>query len=116
MKRMIANLLYLVVLLFSLPVTAGEPPLVRMATTTSTDNSGLFDVIQPVFEKQLNIRVHVIAVGTGKALRMGRDGDIDVVMVHAPGAERRFVDEGFGEQRLPVMFNDFVVVGPDQGR
>ncbi len=54
----------------------------------------------------------MIAVGTGKALRMGRDGDVDVVLVHAPAAEQKFVDEGYGEQRLPVMFNDFVIVGP----
>jgi tungstate transport system substrate-binding protein len=58
--------------------------------------------------------VHVIAVGTGKALRMGRDGDVDVVLVHAPAAEQQFVDDGYGEQRLPVMFNDFVVVGPHE--
>lgn len=86
--------------------------LVRLATTTSTENSGLLGDLLPRFRSASGYQVHVIAVGTGKALRMGRDGDVDVVLVHAPAAEQRFVDEGFGQQRLPVMFNDFVIVGP----
>lgn len=85
---------------------------VRLATTTSTENSGLLNDLLPRFKAATAYEVHVIAVGTGKALRMGRDGDVDVVLVHAPAAEQRFVDEGYGEQRLPVMFNDFVIVGP----
>lgn len=85
---------------------------VRLATTTSTENSGLLDDLIPRFSAASGYQVHVIAVGTGKALRMGRDGDVDVVLVHAPAAEQKFIDGGFGEQRLPVMFNDFVVVGP----
>ena len=112
MNRMIANLLYLIVLLFSLPVTAVEPSLVRMATTTSTDNSGLFEVIQPVFEKELDIRVHVIAVGTGKALELGRRGDVDMVLVHAKPAEEAFIRAGYGVKRHEIMYNDFVIVGP----
>jgi len=86
----------------------------RLATTTSTENSGLLDDLLPRFKAATGYEVHVIAVGTGKALRMGRDGDVDVVLVHAPAAEQRFVEEGYGEQRLPVMFNDFVLVGPDE--
>lgn len=85
---------------------------IRLATTTSTENSGLLNDLLPRFKAATGYEVHVIAVGTGKALRMGRDGDVDVVLVHAPAAEQKFVDEGFGEQRLPVMFNDFVLVGP----
>jgi tungstate transport system substrate-binding protein len=85
---------------------------VRLATTTSTENSGLLTDLLPRFKAATGYNVHVIAVGTGKALRMGRDGDVDVVLVHAPAAEQKFVDDGFGEQRLPVMFNDFVIVGP----
>jgi tungstate transport system substrate-binding protein len=85
---------------------------IRLATTTSTENSGLLNELLPRFRQATGYAVHVIAVGTGKALRMGRDGDVDVVLVHAPAAERKFVDEGYGEQRLPVMFNDFVLVGP----
>lgn len=90
----------------------GRPGTVRLATTTSTENSGLLNDLLPRFKAATGYQVHVIAVGTGKALRMGRDGDVDVVLVHAPAAEQRFVDEGYGEQRLPVMFNDFVFVGP----
>lgn len=85
---------------------------IRMATTTSTENSGLLTHLIPQFEAQSGYSIHVIAVGTGKALRMGRDGDVDVVLVHAPKSEEKFVAEGYGEKRYPVMYNDFVVVGP----
>lgn len=87
-------------------------PVIRLATTTSTENSGLLYHLLPQFTKQTGYEVHVIAVGTGKALRMGRDGDVDVVLVHAPAAETRFVNEGHGEKRYKVMFNDFVILGP----
>ena len=70
---------------------------VRLATTTSTENSGLLNDLLPRFRAATGYAVHVIAVGTGKALRMGRDGDVDVVLVHAPAAEQRFVDEGYGD-------------------
>lgn len=86
--------------------------IIRLATTTSTDNSGLLSYLLPVFENKTGYRVHVIAVGTGKALRMGRDGDADVLLVHAPSAENKFVQAGYGEKRLAVMYNDFVLVGP----
>jgi tungstate transport system substrate-binding protein len=112
MKRCIANLSLLLLMLFAGVTQAGEPALVRMATTTSTDNSGLFDVIQPVFERELDIRVHVIAVGTGKALELGRRGDVDVVLVHARPAEEAFVSAGYGLERHEIMYNDFVIVGP----
>ncbi len=87
---------------------------VRLATTTSTENSGLLDYLLPEFKKDSNLDVHVIAVGTGKALRMGRDGDVDVLLVHAPTAEQEFIAQGFGIKRVPVMYNDFVIIGsPD---
>ena len=85
---------------------------IRLATTTSTDNSGLLKDILPSFEAASGYKVHVIAVGTGKALRMGKDGDVDVVLVHARQAEEKFVSEGYGEKRHDVMYNDFVIVGP----
>jgi tungstate transport system substrate-binding protein len=85
---------------------------IRLATTTSTDNSGLLADILPAFTEATGYPVHVIAVGTGKALRMGRDGDVDVVLVHARAAEDRFVNEGYGVKRYGVMYNDFVLVGP----
>lgn len=100
------------VALVGVATAADRQTTVRLATTTSTENSGLLDELLPRFRKTSGYDVHVIAVGTGKALRMGRDGDVDVVLVHAPAAEQRFVDQGYGDQRLPVMFNDFVVVGP----
>jgi tungstate transport system substrate-binding protein len=112
MKWYFANLLCLPVLLLSALAMAGEPALVRMATTTSTENSGLFTVIQPVFEQALDIRVHVIAVGTGKALELGRRGDVDVILVHAREAEEAFVKAGYGLARHEIMYNDFVIVGP----
>ncbi len=84
----------------------------RMATTTSTQNSGLLERLLPVFQKHSGIEVQVIAVGTGKALKMGRDGDVDIVMVHAREAELAFVEEGFGIDRQQFMANDFVLVGP----
>ena len=83
----------------------------RMSTTTSTENSGLLAVLNPVFEQQHHIRVDVIAVGTGKALRLGRNGDVDIVFVHAPRAEKKFVADGFGVDRTAVMHNDFVLLG-----
>ncbi len=86
--------------------------LIRLATTTSTENSGLLTYLLPQFEAESGYKVHVIAVGTGKALRMGRDGDVDIMLVHALKAEEKFVAEGFGSKRYPVMYNDFVLVGP----
>ena len=96
----------------SLAQPPGQQRIIRLATTTSTDNSGLLRALLPAFERRSGYRVHVIAVGTGKALRMGRDGDVDVVLVHARQAERDFVAQGFGERRFSVMYNDFVLVGP----
>jgi len=85
---------------------------IRLATTTSTENSGLLHVLLPHFTKDTGYYVHVIAVGTGKALRMGKDGDVDVVLVHAPAAEEKFIAAGYGKKRYPVMYNDFVIIGP----
>lgn len=86
---------------------------VRMATTTSTDNSGLLAVLNPPFEQKYDLKLDVVAVGTGKALRIAADGDADIVFVHAPGAELKFVAQGYGVDRTAVMHNDFVIVGPE---
>ena len=86
--------------------------LIRLATTTSTENSGLLRYLLPQFEKDTGYKVHTIAVGTGKALRMGRDGDVDVLLVHALNAEKKFINQGFGVERFGVMMNDFIIVGP----
>lgn len=84
----------------------------KLATTTSTDNSGLLETLLPPFEKMLGVRVDVIAVGTGKALALGRNGDVDMVLVHARSAEDQFVKDGSGVNRRDVMYNDFVILGP----
>ncbi|MCT4660262.1 MAG: substrate-binding domain-containing protein [Tissierellales bacterium] len=84
-----------------------------LSTTTSTENSGLLDAILPVFKEQTNIDVKVVAVGTGKALQMGRDGEADVLLVHAKPSEETFVSENHGVERFDVMYNDFVIVGPE---
>jgi len=83
-----------------------------MASTTSTEQSGLFAHLLPAFQKATNITVKVVAVGTGQALDMGRRGDADVLFVHDQAAEEKFVAEGYGLKRSPVMYNDFVIVGP----
>jgi tungstate transport system substrate-binding protein len=85
---------------------------ITVASTTSTEQSGLFKHLLPLFEKKTGIQVRVVALGTGQALDMGRRGDADVVFVHARALEEKFVAEGFGMQRFEVMYNDFVLVGP----
>ena len=85
---------------------------ITVASTTSTEQSGLFRHLLPVFEKKTGIQVRVVALGTGQALDLARRGDADVVFVHARSAEEKFVAEGHGVKRIPVMYNDFVVIGP----
>lgn len=85
-----------------------------LATTTSTQDSGLLDVLIPIFEKKTGFFVKTIAVGTGQALAMGRRGEADVLLVHSPEEEERFITEGYGIKRRQVMYNDFVVVGPKE--
>jgi tungstate transport system substrate-binding protein len=87
---------------------------IRCASTTSTQNSGLFDYILPIFKQKTGIQVDVIAVGTGAALKIGRRGDADVVFVHAKELEMKALREGFFVLRKDVMYNDFVIIGPDQ--
>ena len=86
---------------------------ITLASTTSTEQSGLFAHLLPAFRKATNIDVKVVALGTGQALDMGRRGDADVLFVHDQAAEEKFVAEGFGIKRTPVMYNDFVIVGPN---
>ncbi|MBL7071422.1 MAG: substrate-binding domain-containing protein [Candidatus Omnitrophica bacterium] len=85
----------------------------RLATTTSTYETGLLDYILPVFEKEFGCEIHVISVGTGKALRLGENGDVDILLVHAPEAEKRFMKDEYGTDRRYVMHNDFVILGPE---
>ncbi len=108
--RVILSLLLLMVTL--VPSLAAAEARLRLATTTSTENSGLLAELLPAFEKANDCKVDVIAVGTGKALKLGEAGDVDVVMVHARAKEDAFVDAGYGVGRKDVMFNDFVLLGP----
>jgi len=84
-----------------------------LATTTSTQDSGLLDYILPVFEDQYDCKVLVVAVGSGEALKMGKDGNADVLMVHSPASEQQFVKDGYGTNRTQIMYNWFVIVGPN---
>jgi tungstate transport system substrate-binding protein len=89
-----------------------DPEVLRLATTTSTNDSGLLDAILPDFESEFNARVDVVAVGTGQAIELGTAGDADVILVHSRAREDAFVEEGHGTARYDVMYNDFVTVGP----
>jgi len=94
------------------PVMAAGGKTLLMATTTSTDNTGLLDYLAPEFAKATGIELKWTAVGTGKALKLGENCDVDVLMVHAPAAEKKYVADGFGIDRREVMYNDFVIIGP----
>ena len=108
-------LLALLLALIQIPSVAGADPLVlRLATTTSTQDSGLLPVILPDFEHQCGCRVDVVAVGTGQAIEIGRRGDADVLLVHARQQEDQFVAEHHARERYDVMYNDFVVLGPPE--
>ena len=109
-RRMFSTLAALM-MLGGVPAFAQDQSIV-VASTTSTQDSGLFDHILPLFEGKTGIDVKVVAQGTGQALDTGRRGDADVVFVHAKAQEEKFIEEGFGVKRFDVMYNDFVLVGP----
>ena len=92
--------------------THAQDRFITVASTTSTEQSGLFGFLLPIFEKETGIQVRVVALGTGQALDLARRGDADVAFVHAKAAEEKFLAEGHGVRRYPVMFNDFVLIGP----
>lgn len=112
MKRIIP-ILFILVLLFSAcaPSAPANPNLI-LATTTSTQDSGLLDVLIPLFETESGYTVQTVAVGSGQAMKMGEEGNADVLLVHAPASEVAFMNDGYGKDRALVMHNDFVVVGP----
>ena len=93
---------------------AAQDKSIILQSTTSTQNSGLYDYILPMFTKKTGIQVNVVAVGTGQAIKNAQNGDGDVLLVHAKPAEEKFVAEGWGVKRFDVMYNDFVIVGPPQ--
>jgi len=94
------------------PAARADTPFIILASTSSTQNSGLFDHILPIFREASGIEVRVLAVGTGQALRLARNGDADVLFVHHKPSEEQFVADGFGVRRHDVMYNEFVLVGP----
>jgi tungstate transport system substrate-binding protein len=108
----LAGVLLLLLLTTCQPSRTPAGGVLRLATTTSTYDSGLLDAILPAFEQRYQARVDVIATGTGQALALGEAGDVDVLLVHAPHLEEAFVAAGHGLERVPVMVNDFVIVGP----
>jgi len=99
-------------LAFCVTSAQAQEQFITVASTTSTEQSGLFPHLLPRFEQKTGIKVHVVALGTGQALDLARRGDADVVFVHARSAEEKFLAEGHGVKRFPVMYNDFVLVGP----
>lgn len=99
-------------LIFAPGPSRSETQVLRMATTTSTDNTGLLDYLAPKFKKDAGIELQWVAVGTGKALELGKNCDVSVLLVHAPAAEEKYVKEGYGVDRKRVMYNDFVIIGP----
>lgn len=106
----LGGLLFLV----SLVNTGKGEELLKLATTTSTYETGLLDYIFPPFEKKHNAKIHIISVGTGKAIKLGENGDVDIILVHARAAGDKFVSDGYGVNRRDVMYNDFVILGPKE--
>jgi tungstate transport system substrate-binding protein len=110
------TIITLLVAVFALSCTrpgSESTPTLRLATTTSTEDSGLLEEILPDFEERYGASVDVVAVGTGQALTLGEQGDVDIVLVHAPQREERFIRDGFGVNRQDVMYNDFIIIGPE---
>ena len=100
---------FLTLVLFTISANAAE---MKLAVTTSFNNSGLSDILIPEIKKDLNLEVQLLVVGTGQALKLGRSGDVDAILVHSKAAEEDFVAQGFGAHRREIMYNDFVLIGP----
>ncbi|MGD8991087.1 MAG: substrate-binding domain-containing protein [Desulfobacterales bacterium] len=114
MKRLYVAVLYLVLFVYIFPANSlAEEKMLMLATTTSTDNTGLLDYLAPKFKAASGIELKWTATGTGKALKLGENCDVDILMVHAPPAEKKFVADGFGTDRREIMYNDFVIIGPE---
>lgn len=109
----ILALIFTMIIAISMTINAqAQTKGLMMATTTSTDNTGLLDYLIPHFEKETGITMKWTATGTGKALKLGQNCDVDVLLVHAPPAEKKYISAGYGKDRREVMYNDFVIIGP----
>jgi tungstate transport system substrate-binding protein len=108
----IVSIAFIIIFMVSLTACSKKERTMTLATTTSTQDSGLLDYILPLFQKDTGIKVKVIAKGTGEALALGKTGDVDCLLVHAKEQEVQFVKDGYGLERIEVMYNDFIIVGP----
>ena len=111
-RRICAAVLLMAAVVFPAPGSHAGDAQLMMATTTSTDNTGLLDYLIPEFIKDTGIEIKWVATGTGKALKLGQNCDVDLLMVHAPPAEKEYIEKGFGTDRREIMYNDFVIIGP----
>jgi tungstate transport system substrate-binding protein len=113
MRRLFSAVICLAMIGCLLPASSyAEEKVLTMATTTSTDNTGLLDYLAPKYKEATGVELKWTATGTGKALKLGENCDVDILMVHAPPAEKKFVADGFGVDRREIMYNDFVIIGP----
>lgn len=116
MRFKVRNSLFVILVLIAVlafgSLASAKPPVLKMATTTSTDNTGLLDYLAPILLKDTGMEIQWVSVGTGKALEYGRNGDVDVVLTHDPEAEDKFMEADAGVNRRTVMYNDFVLIGP----
>lgn len=110
-NRVLSKYIKLLLFLVAFPVLS-ESHKITLATTTSTENSGLLSYLLPLFEKQHNIKIKIIATGTGRALKLAENGDVDMIMVHAPRQEKQFVETNYGVERKSLMHNKFLIIGP----
>jgi tungstate transport system substrate-binding protein len=111
-RRYCAAVLLMAAVVFPATGSSADDSQLMMATTTSTDNTGLLDYLIPEFIQDTGIEIKWVATGTGKALKLGQNCDVDLLMVHAPPAEKKYIGKGFGTDRREVMYNDFVIIGP----
>jgi tungstate transport system substrate-binding protein len=113
-KILLSGIAFLILFTTGIISTQAQPKTIILATTTSTQDSGLLDVLLPIFEKKTGYFVKTIAVGSGQAMAMGQKGEADVLLVHSPAAEKKFISEGYGINRRVIMHNDYIIVGPSE--
>ena len=111
-KILLTGIIFLLFFITGIPSAQAQPKTIILATTTSTQDSGLLDVLLPIFEKKTGYFVKTIAVGSGQAMAMGQKGEADVLLVHSPAAEKKFITESYGINRRLIMHNDYIIVGP----